>query len=156
MKDRVTPLLDEVQALRETATIGPWEALEGNEAWIVDTPAGVISWDDHGGDVFTEGDAKFIAASGEYMPKFASALRAVMKEHSPVSVDVVDQFCAEGACDHDAEEECRYGTVVVCSGCLELAESAWTYYGESGLTEVEYPCPTVQAVIDALATRSDG
>ena len=52
-----------VKALAEAATASPWTVDKGAEADGVRSSIGSISWDDHGGKVFTPEDAAFIAAT---------------------------------------------------------------------------------------------
>lgn len=52
-----------VKALAEAATASPWTVDKGAEADGVRSSTGSISWDDHGGKVFTPEDAAFIAAT---------------------------------------------------------------------------------------------
>lgn len=55
--------LEAVKALAEAATSGRWSVSRGDDAASVRTPAGSLTWDDHGGEVFTAEDAAFIAAT---------------------------------------------------------------------------------------------
>ncbi len=55
--------LKAVKALAEAATSGRWSVRRGDDAASVRTPDGSLTWDDHGGEVFTAEDAAFIAAT---------------------------------------------------------------------------------------------
>lgn len=46
----------------EAANQGPWKVSHGDEASGVDTPEGPLTWDDHGGEVFTRENAEYIAS----------------------------------------------------------------------------------------------
>ena len=73
---------DQLRALAAAATPGPWVAGEPR-GWgdnddepqsDIDTPAGVLTWDDHGGEVFKPDDAEFIAAARNALPALLDAL----------------------------------------------------------------------------------
>lgn len=55
--------LENVRTFAEAATASPWTVDKGAEADGVRSSTGSISWDDHGGEVFTPEDAAFIAAT---------------------------------------------------------------------------------------------
>ena len=67
---------DQLRALTDAATEGPWEAGEPR-GWgdndepqsDIATPAGPLTWDDHSGEVFKPADAAFIAAAREALPQ---------------------------------------------------------------------------------------
>lgn len=78
----VQPTRDQLRALAAAATPGPWVAGEPR-GWgdnddepqsDIDTPAGVLTWDDHGGEVFKPDDAEFIAAARNALPALLDAL----------------------------------------------------------------------------------
>ena len=78
----VQPTRDQLRALANAATEGPWVAGEPR-GWgdsddepqsDIDTPAGVLTWDDHGGDVFKPADAEFIAAARNAVPHLLDQL----------------------------------------------------------------------------------
>lgn len=53
--------LKELSRIAEAATPGPWECVEGDEAFGLGSPVGCLTWDDHSGEVFKKEDAEFIA-----------------------------------------------------------------------------------------------
>ena len=55
--------LARIRKQADNATKGPWVCtLNGDESEVTYANA-PITWDDHGGEVFTEGDAEFIATT---------------------------------------------------------------------------------------------
>ena len=73
--------LNEIEARANAATEGPWVCvLNGDESEVTYANA-PITWDDHGGEVFTEGDAEFISHARTDVPDMAAALRAVLEVH---------------------------------------------------------------------------
>lgn len=67
--------IDFIRAKAKAATPGPWWATTG-DAWDADgnpvpqasieTAEGCLTWDDHGGEVFTPEDAEYIVAVNPY------------------------------------------------------------------------------------------
>lgn len=67
--------IDKIYEKAKAATPGPWWSTTG-DAWdadgepvpqaSVDTSEGCLTWDDHGGEVFTPEDAEYIAAVNPY------------------------------------------------------------------------------------------
>ena len=73
---------EHLRELTSGATPGPWEAGEPH-GWgdgddkpqsCIETPAGVLTWDDHGGEVFEPADAEFIAAARTAVPALLDML----------------------------------------------------------------------------------
>ena len=113
--------LDKIEARANAATKGPWVCvLNGDESEVTYANA-PITWDDHGGEVFTEGDAEFIAAARTTVPALLDALEKVLEQHSPL---------ADGPQDGD----------IGCSGCYD---SGYDMHGP-------YPCELVEAITTAL------
>ena len=119
--------LNEIEARTNAATEGPWVCvLNGDESEVTYANA-PITWDDHGGEVFTEGDAEFIAAARTTVPALVDALEKVLELHQPVTDGM--GFTEDG-----------YGGISpACSSC-----------GTSDEYAVPYPCPTVTAITTAL------
>lgn len=59
-----TESLATIAELAQAASAGPWTVEKGSDADAVITASGSLSWDDHGGEVFTAENAAFIAATG--------------------------------------------------------------------------------------------
>ena len=53
--------LDQLRQVAERATPGPWECVEGDEAFGLGAPVGCLTWDDHSGEVFKKEDAEHVA-----------------------------------------------------------------------------------------------
>ena len=120
--------LARIRKQADNATKGPWVCtLNGDESEVTYANA-PITWDDHGGEVFTEGDAEFIAHARTDVPDMAAALRAVLAIHQ-------DGGESQGYLDDGS-----YGDLPHC--CTECGS-----LGEYG---VPYPCPTVAAITTAL------
>lgn len=58
----MTETLVDLRLKAEAAAVGPWKVSHGGTASGVDTPEGPLTWDDHGGEVFTPENAEYIAA----------------------------------------------------------------------------------------------
>ena len=113
--------LNRIRKQADNATKGPWVCtLNGDESEVTYANA-PITWDDHGGEVFTEGDAEFIAAARTTVPALLDALEKVLEQHSPL---------ADGPQDGD----------IGCSGCYD------PYYD----VYEPYPCELVEAITTAL------
>lgn len=119
--------LNRIRKQADNATKGPWVCtLNGDESEVTYANA-PITWDDHGGEVFTEGDAEFIAAARTDVPALLDALEKVLELHQPVTDGM--GFTEDG-----------YGGISpACSSC-----------GTSDEYAVPYPCPTVTAITTAL------
>ena len=119
--------LDKIEARANAVIKGPWVCvLNGDESEVTYANA-PITWDDHGGEVFTEGDAEFIAAARTDVPALLDALEKVLELHQPVTDGM--GFTEDG-----------YGGISpACSSC-----------GTSDEYAVPYPCPTVTAITTAL------
>ena len=73
--------LNRIRKQADNATKGPWVCvLNGDESEVTYANA-PITWDDHGGEVFTEGDAEFIAHARTDVPALVATLRAVLEIH---------------------------------------------------------------------------
>ena len=76
--------LDKIEARADAATKGPWVCvLNGDESEVTYANA-PITWDDHGGEVFTEGDAEFIAAARTTVPALLDAVDNVLAWHKRI------------------------------------------------------------------------
>ena len=73
--------LNRIRKQADNATKGPWVCtLNGDESEVTYANA-PITWDDHGGEVFTEGDAEFIAAARTTVPALLDLADAVFDLH---------------------------------------------------------------------------
>lgn len=81
-----------------------------------------------------------LAASIADVPRILTGLDAVTKLHyaDGETEDVIPFSCMDGPCEH-GDEECP---VVTVTGCYECSTPEYI---------VEYPCPTIRAITEALA-----
>ncbi|NWN89204.1 MAG: hypothetical protein HLX51_11805 [Micrococcaceae bacterium] len=125
-------LLDDIDRLDQQATKGPWESLGPNIESADYTKDDVVSTDVdcstycYGGigrGIQGPKNAEFIALARTALPQLAEALRAALEWHQPFQWSF------------------GYGPVTSCKGCAD-----------QGLRQEEttYPCPTVQAIHNAL------
>ena len=118
--------LNRIRKQADNATKGPWVCtLNGDESEVTYANA-PITWDDHGGEVFTEGDAEFIAAARTAVPALLDALEKVLRLHPRVVVL------------HADPEFGRMEDDTICGACIVNHEPA------------DWPCPTVEAITTAL------
>ena len=112
--------LNRIRKQADNATKGPWVCtLNGDESEVTYANA-PITWDDHGGEVFTEGDAEFIAAARTTVPALLDALEKVLELHSP--------------------RDDAWSAGITCNGCYD---SQYDVYEP-------YPCELVEAITTAL------
>ena len=112
--------LNRIRKQADNATKGPWVCtLNGDESEVTYANA-PITWDDHGGEVFTEGDAEFIAATRTTVPALLDALEKVLELHSP--------------------RDDAWSPDITCSGCYD---SHYDVYEP-------YPCELVESIATAL------
>lgn len=84
----MTETLIDLRLKAEAASKGPWKASHGDEASGVDTPEGPLTWDDHGGEVFTRENAEYIAAfSPETAIRFLDRLELAEAERNTLRAD---------------------------------------------------------------------
>ena len=115
--------LNRIRKQADNATKGPWVCtLNGDESEVTYANA-PITWDDHGGEVFTEGDAEFIAHARTDLPALLAAVEDVLALHRPIEIEPSDTICAE------------------CSNQLPNGRF---------LPVVEWPCLTVTTIEEAL------
>ena len=80
--------LDKIEARADAATKGPWVCtLNGDESEVTYANA-PITWDDHGGEVFTEGDAEFISHARTDVPALVAALKKVLELHQETTISL--------------------------------------------------------------------
>src|SRR5699024_7543695 len=126
---KLTDLLDQIDRLDQQATKGPWiiDSIEsGEHALFVDEDnpgyghLGAAS--STVASFLLANNADFIAHARESLPQLAKALRAVMEVHAPVDdyIHLRSKICSHRHCVDDAFDQ------------------------------MEYPCPTVKAITDAL------
>ena len=105
---------------------------------------------------YQQADAEFIAAARTDVPRMEAALRAVLDLHQKAPIyDVMADDCL----DHDYEtyglelsmgdEVCSHQSHVDSYTCEECADI-------TGEEPPEWPCPTVQAIADALGVETEG
>ena len=115
--------LNRIRKQADNATKGPWVCtLNGDESEVTYANA-PITWDDHGGEVFTEGDAEFVAAARTTVPALLDALEAVLAVHAP---------------------DYTYPDCPKCAECSDIASTAARRFA------VLWPCETVEAITTAL------
>lgn len=121
MPDQITQLLDQIEQADALATPGPWRSHQKPE-WLNSFVYVQEPLEDIALNMGTAEDAYFVALSRTALPALAQAVRAVLERHKPV-----DDYIHLRAkiCSH------RY--------CVDEA-----------LDQLEYPCPTVQAITEAL------
>ena len=80
--------LNRIRKQADNATKGPWVCtLNGDESEVTYANA-PITWDDHGGEVFTEGDAEFIAHARTDVPALVAALKKVLELHQETTISL--------------------------------------------------------------------
>lgn len=111
-------MLEEIKARLAAASKGPWSVVGGDEGYGVDSLDIPITWDDHGGEVFTYENANFIAHTPEDLSALISVIERVQEIHAP-------------SAGHNPECECgiEAGAGKRCVVCFEV-----------------YPCATIQAL----------
>lgn len=70
--------LEDIKSRLERISPCPWGHEKGDEASCVVTPVGPLTWDDHGGEVFNENDAQFIANAPADMAQLIETLETIM------------------------------------------------------------------------------
>lgn len=73
-----------------------------------------------------------------------AAIQRIRDLHRPETTQAVTGDCAIEECDH--EDACPTIPVTICTECSRIAEESNPYYGEIGLTNVCYLCPTIRAL----------
>lgn len=141
----LTDRLDQIEARAEAATPGPWEAdvTEVSQHWSRPKPwVTVVSsevacmaycYGGSGRGIERETDAEFIAAARTDVPTLVAALRAVLDLH----------------CDAGPSQGYDFGP----DGGYGWADHCCATCGAHGEYGVEWPCPTVQAIADALGVE---
>ena len=80
--------LNRIRKQADNATKGPWVCtLNGDESEVTYANA-PITWDDHGGEVFTEGDAEFISHARTDVPALVAALKKVLELHQETTISL--------------------------------------------------------------------
>lgn len=146
MPDNLTQLLDQIDRLEQEATKGPWdhtvewaEIGSGSDSVIHgyydgECPACAEKVNDDASVAISPEDREFIALARTALPQLAKALRDIMEIHKPF----YDDHYYNGM---DGESLHRF--VARCEGC----------HHAGGIED--YPCPTVQAITDALGADGD-
>jgi len=130
--DQITQLLNKIDQIAQRATQGPWLANDRGIGYEIttqqqiDEAAEVNGWpmpiNSELRETFQRSDAEFIALSRTALPTLAQTVRAVLELHEPIDDHI---HLRAKICSH------RY--------CVDEA-----------LDQMEYPCPTVQAITEAL------
>lgn len=126
MSDMVRAWLDHTQQLDQAATGGPWYTFKTAVGLTNGIGSKVIpKYEAVIEDTYTDpADAEWIAHARSALPAATAALRAVLDLHQPYQYRASERdLCAE--CINDAETE---GTI-------------------------QWPCPTVRAITDALTSH---
>lgn len=128
----LTDLLDQIDRLELEIYPGPWVANDRGIGYEIttqhqiDEAAEVNGWpmpiNSELRETFPRSDAEFIALARTALPQLAQTVRAVLELHEPIDDHI---HLRAKICSH------RY--------CVDEA-----------LDQMEYPCPTVQAITDAL------
>ena len=161
MKNKMTAAdwLAERRRIEQAASEGPWEhegVGEITQHFSLPEPATVVSTDVacmaycYGGSaagVERDEDAEFIADARTALPKALDALEAVLKLHKPVAVYAQADECECGNEDHAIIESVQgddlcWDTPTGEQRCAECLDE------DSGY--IDYPCPTVVLIREAL------
>ena len=134
MTDPIMARLDAIRDAADKAKPGPWTPVweEGDDWWVI---YGAPHYDGGHyrlcpevaiveGDSTWSDDAAFIAAARTNVEQMERALRVVLGLHKPVEVEPSDTVCGE------------------CSTLLPIGRF---------LRTVEWPCPTVTSIEEALS-----
>ena len=148
----------EQRRVEQAATEGPWEAGTGDgdphpHVWTSRSSACVaeityVVPNDYG-DVRPD-DAVFIAEARTSLPKMRAALEAVLALHEPVAVYAQADECECGNEDHAIIESAQgddlcWDTPTGEQRCGECLDEDSEY--------IDYPCPTVAAIAEALGVE---
>lgn len=82
--------LEEIKLRLSRISPLPWAVDRGLEATGVMTPEGPLTWDDHGGEVFKDNDALFIAQAPETISKLIDTLDAILELANETHVSMYD------------------------------------------------------------------
>lgn len=105
-----SPDLDAIRARTDAASPKPWIAEVGDEAWRVRTDDGhSLSWDDHGGEVFTPENAAFIAHAREDVPALIEALEKAQARLTEAAAQALEDMAHEIAVQRDSATLDIYG-----------------------------------------------
>lgn len=149
--------LDEIAARASRATKGPWKL------WcmqVVTDPAGNSDIDDaqliahtaephRGLQTF---NAEFIAHARTDVPKLVAALRAVEAVHTRVGLYELEDSCPNTDEKHREEHhrECTNDAGEYYCDQLPMGAMCETCSDDYG-NLVDWPCPTIQAILEALS-----
>lgn len=104
-----SPDLDAIRARTDAASPEPWIAEAGDEAWSVRTSEGSLSWDDHGGEVFTPENAAFLAHAREDVPALIEALEKAQARLAEAAAQALEDMAYEIAVQRDSATLDVYG-----------------------------------------------
>ena len=114
--------LDRIRKQADNATDGPWKAEGGFVESVSGSQLTIVECSDP--EEHDVDNAEFIAAARTTVPALLDALEKVLAMHTPMS----------------------RGRVSMCCSCEQWIESS------DGHACIEYPCPTVTAITQALTT----
>ncbi|RII41908.1 hypothetical protein DWB68_10300 [Galactobacter valiniphilus] len=87
-----------------------------------------------------------IAAAPTHLADLITALEQIERireVHKAETVHAITGYdCCIEDCDH--EGECPTEPIEVCAECNRIAKESYRYFGENGLGNVLYPCPTIR------------
>ena len=144
-----------LRELASGATPGPWENVweEADEWYSITGQSYECYVCPEVATLTDETDADFIAAARTAVPALLDALeqaeariQAVRDLHSPSDEQVIMGDCAAEECDHQEIEDCPTEPFTVCAECYRAAIELNPYYGEQGVDDVAWPCPTIRAL----------
>lgn len=159
----VQPTRDQLRALADKATPGPWTVghlshwdFDGRQVpqSSVRRPDRVaITWDDHGGDVFVPADAEFIAAARTALPALLDALDQAEAERDAARGYISElETAVQSRNDVIKHRDTRIKAVRDLHvpdrpldkypDCVECTING---YCEDD-TPIEWPCPTIRAL----------
>ena len=144
----VPQLLDQID--QQEAELDSWmtRAYEAEKrVWQAETR--LSGWMEHWNATARTGAVDEVAAILEANARADQAearIKAVRDLHSPSDEQVIMGDCAAEECDHQEIEDCPTEPFTVCAECYRAAIELNPYYGEQGVDDVAWPCPTIRAL----------
>lgn len=147
-----TPTPD-LRALLDAATPGPWE-VDGEERNTGEYDVLVNHHDENEDALKYEyvsnfsslADARLIAQAPTLAAKVIAAEGREAKVRELHKAEATQAITAYDCCNEDCDHECECPTeaIEVCAECHRIAGESYPYFGEDGLGNVIYPCPTIR------------
>lgn len=143
----------EIEHLRKSqaqATPGAWYAFSKDALVASEVRAVMPDGAYFVAEAPSQGDVHAIAFAHNHLPRLLDALEAVVAMHRPETIDVNAVECNAGLCTCEGEHHTT--PLDVCTHCARLGEARSGDPVELWVSAllVEYPCPTVRALSDAL------